>query len=274
MSGRLCEAELKREARRILRKLCADESWLAPEDGAASSANETYVLVLRGRKSRSAAPIPKALVREFANRDWLRADIHGPQTFALSDAGEGWLRREAVQHGDAFAAQHRVMTTRPLEGEGDRGAARMVAVNEGESPLGWLRHRKLIGKAQFEAGERLRRDFTLAQLTPRMGVDYSAPIVMGSRGAKSISALPETVLAAKQRFAHAMRAVGAGLSDLLFDVCCHLNGLEEVERAQGWPRRAGKVVLQIALDRLAMHYGIAMRSPSHAKTRGWQAEGD
>ncbi|HET7335282.1 MAG TPA: DUF6456 domain-containing protein [Rhizomicrobium sp.] len=264
MSARICEAELVREARRILRKLCADDSWLAA-DG-----NETYVLVLRGRVLQSAAPISKTLVHEFAKRDWLHLREGEPQTYVLSDAGEGWLLREAVEQGDPFAAQHRAMVTRTIEHED--GTARSVAVNEGESPLGWLYHRKLIGAAQFEAGERLRRDFTLAQLTPRMGVDYSAPIVMGSRGAKSISALPETVLAAKQRFAAAMRGVGAGLSDLLFDVCCHLNGLEEVERAQGWPRRAGKVVLQIALDRLAIHYGIAMRSPARAKTRGWQME--
>jgi hypothetical protein len=29
-----------------------------------------------------------------------------------------------------------------------------------------------------------------------------------------------------------MRAVGPGLSDLLFDVCCHLRGLEEAEEAK------------------------------------------
>ena len=65
-------------------------------------------------------------------------------------------------------------------------------------------------------------------------------------------------------------AVGPGLSDLLFDVCCHLRGLEDAERAKGWPGRSGRVVLAIALDRLADHYGLRVRGT--AKLRGWQME--
>ncbi|MFP4003568.1 MAG: DUF6456 domain-containing protein, partial [Alphaproteobacteria bacterium] len=49
---------------------------------------------------------------------------------------------------------------------------------------------------------------------------------------------------------------GPGLADALLQVCCHLKGLEEAERALGWPRRSGKLVLAIALERLAVHYGM------------------
>jgi hypothetical protein len=81
------------------------------------------------------------------------------------------------------------------------------------------------------------------------------------------------VLAAKQRFSAAMRAAGPGLNDLLFDVCCHLRGLGEAERAKRWPARSAKVVLAIALDRLAEHYGLRVRG--RARVRAWQmAEGE
>jgi len=69
-----------------------------------------------------------------------------------------------------------------------------------------------------------------------------------------------------------MKAAGPTLSDLLFDVCCHLMGLEDAESGFGWPRRTGKIVLVIALDRLAAHYGLTVTGPARAPMRSWQAE--
>ena len=54
-----------------------------------------------------------------------------------------------------------------------------------------------------------------------------------------------------------MEALGPGLSDVVFRVCCFLEGLETAEKRLGWSARSGKVVLKIALERLALHYGIA-----------------
>jgi hypothetical protein len=169
---------------------------------------------------------------------------------------------------DRFRLQHQLLATRKVM-RAD-GREEFVVVNWAESPLGRLKHRKVIDAVQFDAGERLRRDFTLAGLTPRMGIDLTQPLIRNARGQRVEAPLSDMVLAAKQRFRAAMRAAGPGLNDLLFDVCCHLRGLEEAERAKGWPARSAKVVLAIALDRLADHYGLRIRG--RAKLRGWRAE--
>ena len=62
---------------------------------------------------------------------------------------------------------------------------------------------------------------------------------------------------ARVRVAKALEALGPGLSDIVFRVCCFLEGLETAEKRLGWSARSGKVVLKIALERLAKHYGIS-----------------
>jgi|KBSMisStaDraftv2_1062788.scaffolds.fasta_scaffold483014_2 hypothetical protein len=169
---------------------------------------------------------------------------------------------------DRFVRQHQQRVRRLIKGPD--GKQQLVVVNQAESPLARLRQRNFINALQFDAGERLRHDFTIARIAPRLGIDLGAPILRKARGQQGATLLNDTVLAAKQRFSAAMRAVGPGLNALLFDVCCHLRGLEEAERAKGWPQRSAKVVLGIALDRLADHYG--MRIAGTARLRGWQKE--
>ena len=78
------------------------------------------------------------------------------------------------------------------------------------------------------------------------------------------------MLAAKERVIRALMAVGPETSGVLVDICCELKGLEEAEKTNGWPQRAGKVVLQIALTRLPKHYGlIAAEIPSRRGLRHW-----
>lgn len=160
-------------------------------------------------------------------------------------------------------------------------AAGTVLVDEAESPLAWLARRKgrdgraMIEPVQLLAGERLRADFTFAQIGPRVTVDWTAALAPGaSGGGGGPAAMTDAVLAARQRLAAALRATGREFSGLLLDVCCFLKGLEEIERERGWPARSAKVVLQLGLDRLARHYGLAAtaRGRAGAPLRAWRAD--
>jgi hypothetical protein len=154
-----------------------------------------------------------------------------------------------------------------------------VTVNDGESPLAWLARRKgrdgqpLIAPAQFLAGERLRADFTRASLSPRVTSAWAAPVSRGSGGRGGAGEATDAMVAARQRMQAALKAYGPEFSGLLMDVCCFLQRLEEVEAARGWPARSAKVVLQLALDRLARHYGLGgeLRGPARAPMRAWAA---
>ncbi len=63
-------------------------------------------------------------------------------------------------------------------------------------------------------------------------------------------------LAAKRRFDAAIAGVGPGLCDVLWRVVCASEGLPVAEKALGWPVRSGRLVLTMALDRLADHYRL------------------
>jgi hypothetical protein len=134
---------------------------------------------------------------------------------------------------------------------------RGVTINLAESPLAWLRARGHVDARQFEAGERLRRDYETASLGPRVTMRWDAAPGGGRRGAPGESIDPTLAqIAAKKRFDAAIAAAGPGLSDILWRVICAGEGLAIAEKALGWPGRAGKLVLGIALSRLADHYRL------------------
>jgi Domain of unknown function (DUF6456) len=204
----------------------------------------------------------RSKVRGKRRKKW--AAIHNPQ-------------EPVVDH---FRAQHLVLVQRQVVTEDGRTS---VVVDETEGPLSWLASRRgrdgraLIEAHQMEAGERLRADFTRANLMPRITSDWSNPSLAGRRakGGERADLLTDTIVASRQRVRKALDAVGPEFAGLLVDVCCFLKGLEAIERERAWPSRSGKVVLQLALDRLARHYGYAARArgPGRSQLRAWSAEG-
>ena len=181
---------------------------------------------------------------------------------------------------DAFRSQQLALAQRQIATEHGRSN---VTVDEGESPLAWLARRRgrdgraLIEPHQLQAGERLRADFTRANLMPRTTSNWASPISSDRRGAGGDRAgtFTETMVAARQRVHQALDAVGPEFAGLLLDVCCFLKGLADIERERTWPARSAKVVLQLALDRLARHYGYAAQTcgRAHAPMRTWLADG-
>ncbi len=258
------ETTITREARRILRRLC--------ESGAvvAIAPDMDKAAVLKG--AVRTAVVDRAVAQAFALKDWIAVRATGRvTTYEVTSAGRAALKRildedmSAQQPGLAemrspFGDQHRVWDERPVMEPGAENPRRM-RYNLAESPFAALaRRRDKDGKLFLEpdlvaAGERLREDFELAQMGPRVAQNWDRFLTGGDRGAfQPDGGMSEGPGRARARVAGALRDLGPGLGDMVLRCCCFLEGLEVAEKRMGWSARSGKIVLRIVLLRLNRHY--------------------
>ena len=152
------------------------------------------------------------------------------------------------------------LVERELTEEGPRrrgGAAprrRSVTVNIAESPLAWLHAHGHLDARLFEAGEALRRDYERAQLGPNVTMRWD-PVRIKGTGEQGLTQSERTV-AARARFHGALAQAGRGLEDILWRVVCAGESLPVAEKTLAWPTRSGKLVLRLALDRVADFYRL------------------
>lgn len=215
--------------------------------------------------------IPRLLVQSMLHADLISTSV--PPHHGITPVGRAWLARHERPEL-AFRGQHGALQRHKIE-EPNCGRS-SVWRDAAESPLTWLRARRgkdgapLIDDAQFAAGERLRADMTRAQMLPRISANWDASVASGRRGAGH-SDFTDQTLASRQRVKLALSAVGPELSGILVDICCFLKSMETVEQERLWPARSGRIVLGLALSRLAQHYGLI---PSQSRSRpmtGWRA---
>ncbi len=218
------------------------------------------------------AVVDRTIAQAFALKDWIAVQKAGRvTTYEITAAGRSALKRLLAEDQDAratgfaeaqtpFGEQHRVWDERAVMEPRSRTPRRM-RFNLAESPLAVLARRKEKDGSPFlspelvAAGERLREDFELAQMGPRVAQNWDRFLTAGDRG----SFVGEGGAGggsgrARDRVAAALRDLGPGLGDMVLRCCCFLEGLEVAEKRMGWSARSGKIVLRIALQRLKRHY--------------------
>lgn len=247
------------EGKRILRRLVETGAVLA------FAPDMEKAVVMRefpdGRSLRTAV-VDRTLAQAFALKDWIVCKKAGRvASYEISATGKAALVTMLEQDaGKGGFAEAQACFDAAGDTDSDSGLRRM-RYNLAETPVSVLGRRRdkdgklFLAPELVSAAERLREDFELAQMGPRVTQNWERFLTGGDRASfRSDSTLPEGPRAARERVAAALRELGPGLGDVALRVCCFLEGIETAEQRLGWAARSGKVVLRIALQRLHRHF--------------------
>ncbi|WP_171210702.1 DUF6456 domain-containing protein [Ruegeria sp. HKCCA5426] len=263
------EEEFEREALRVLRRLCETGSVLAVAE------DMDKAVVVRGtgdQGSTRTAVVDCRVAQALALKDWIVCDNPGRiSRYRISSAGRTALgqlmaevenrarTRNELGMSEAQTPFQPMTAKAQARGAGDR--PRRIRYSAAESPLiGLARRRDRDGKPFLDetlvsAGERLREDFELAQVGPKLAQNWDHFLTAGGRGSFGNHSGDGCGSSdARNRVESALSDLGPGLSDVALLCCCYLEGLELAEKRMGWSARSGKIVLRIALQRLKRHY--------------------
>lgn len=260
--------ELSADALRALRRLAETGAVLAVGEDMAKA---VVVREMPSGKTSRTTVVDREVAEVMALNEWISCDKPGRiARYTITGIGRSALKRflsdlDNAEEGEGgidglseaatpFADQHR---------DCEEIGRRKTKYNLAESPLTALARRKdkdgrpFLADDLVAAGERLREDFELSQMGPRVAQNWdrfmTGPETGGVRGSSGGASGSES---ARRRVHAALADLGPGLGDVALRCCCFLEGIEMTEKYMGWSARSGKIVLRIALQRLKRHYEV------------------
>lgn len=241
----------ERRIARVLARLNASEATLRL-DGAGPGFG---VFTKSDRRRRALLRLSAAEVRALHAEGLITAS--GDDVFVLSAAGSARAARDGAEPGEAFLAQHHPVVEREvidadgalrkLRGLDPDAPMRRLAALRGPKGEPWL------SQAELAAAGRLRSDWAQGEAGAVRGSDWlAAPIGSTARGPGNAH---EAAMArrcdARRRVGDALARLATPLRRVVERVCLHEQGLEQLERDEGWPARSGKLALKLGLAQLA-----------------------
>ncbi len=264
-------ATLARESIRVLRRLCETGAVLA----VAEQMEKAVVVRDAGPDETGArtAVVDRAIARAMALKDWISCSSPGRiSRYRITAAGRAALGPMLADAENRARSANETGFAEAQTGfsglrDADTVPTRRQRYNTADSPLSALARRKgrdgkpFLAPDLVQAGERLREDFELAQMGPKVTQNWDNFLTGGTGRTgrtggtgRPIAGTGEGCTMARDRLTRALGDLGQGLSDVALRCCCYLEGLEVAEKRMGWSARSGKIVLRIALQRLRQHY--------------------
>lgn len=254
-------ADVMPELRRVLRRLSESGALLA-----VARDMEVAVVLREGPdgEAQRTATVPREIAQALALKEWIESRDPEKRVarYHITTAGRHALKDMILvgrdDGGPAPGFAEAPARFDPAEAD---PLLHHMRNSLAESPLAGLARRRdksgkpFLSRALVAAGERLREDYELAALMPGGGRDWLACLEAGGEsGPSAPSDVSPTAWQAQERVAGALRALGCGLGEVAFRVCCLLEGMETLEKRMDWSARSGKIVLRIALSQLVRHY--------------------
>ena len=274
-----CEKELEREIRIILQTMLKRAHFIKklPFDEVALY-NEQAGQAVFVKK------LPLNLVEFMKQHGWLKF-IDG--VYRHTAAGQAWLS-EFIYFVDLDAEQGaktellRRKTPNAMPRPADRSGLSAMAglqADQDYAPLLKLYNRqrniahKYLNETHLRAGQKLFDQFVKANLRPNVTMNWEnlQSVKQNHHMGLVQDGYSETTYIARRELYESLAHVGQEFAAILVEVCLFGNGLEATEKAMNWPARSAKLLLTMALDRLAEHYQLMPTNRPMNKYLAWLA---
>jgi len=186
-------------------------------------------------------------------------EIEAGVRYRLAPAGRARARRAAAGEDEGYHAQHQPIGARAvIDRDGDLRTAR--GVDPAGTTVARLARlsdadgRPFLAPEELSAAHRLRADWEQGQAGLVRGSDWQAPPRGAAARPGSPGAAQASGIDARRRFERAIGALAPMLAAAVRAACLEETAFGEIERAQRWPARSGKLALKLGLAQLAAHY--------------------
>lgn len=226
--------------------------------------------------------LPPKLIEFMFEHKWLKLN---DKIYAATDLGRNWvsefiyfldLKPENEVHSEVD--KNRISGRQEVNNLAISMSHAVVQTFDQEySPIIKLYNRqrniahKYLTDIHLQAGQKLFETFITANLQPNVTMNWeNLQSVRQSHytGGKQAT-YSETVYSARRQLYASLLHVGEEFAAILVEICLFGNGLEATEKAMNWPARSGKLLLTMALDRLAEHFQIIPSEPKIGRYLAW-----
>ena len=207
----------------------------------------------QNKNKKSILKIPKNLIEAIARFKWIK--------ISAGQANITQNGKTAFKHNDPKIS---AITLKTIY---DQKTTRKVAFNQNENVILKLNKKydkkgnPIISLEQMNAAIKLQKDYEKAQLRQKITLNWESFKNKTQKNKKYTQyTQSETGSRARKRLQNALNYVGPELTPILIKICCMEHGLTQTETNLQIPKSSARIILQIALTRLARYYGFEQKT--------------